>query len=84
MSRAPRILPLVLRIRDQIDEVFARYVGPISSELGQEEFENWRNEGDVGPRALHRYIARLGRYITQAKQREAFIKEASERILQTR
>jgi len=71
---------LVLRIRDQIDGVFARYVGPIAAELCREEFDHWRAEGQVGPSALHRYIARLGRYINDDATRRLFIGDASKRI----
>ncbi len=74
------MLPLVLRIRERIDEVFARYVGPISRDLSQDEFERWRAEGQVGPRALSRYIARLARYIPQAMQRQVFIADAAKCI----
>ena len=66
----------MLRIRDHIDEVFARYVGPICPDLSQDEFERWRAEGQVGPRGLNRYIARLARYIPQVTQRQAFIADA--------
>jgi len=45
MSSDTRVMPVVARIRDQIDQVFARYVGPIAAELGREEFEHWRAEG---------------------------------------
>lgn len=76
MSREPNVLPLVLRIREQIDLVFTRYVGPISADLSQEEFQQWRAEGQVGPRSLNRYIARLARYIPQAAQRQAFMTDA--------
>ena len=75
-AREPNVLPLVLRIRRRIDEVFARYVGPISADLSDEEFERWRLGGHVGPRALPGYIARLARYIPQAVQRQAFIADA--------
>lgn len=34
MTNEPHVLPLVLRMRQQIDEVFTRYVGPIAVELG--------------------------------------------------
>ena len=75
-AREPNVLPLVQRIRRHIDEVFARYVGPISSDLSEEEFERWRLGGHVGPRALPGYIARLARYVPQAVQRQAFIADA--------
>lgn len=74
--REPNVLPLVVRIRQHIDEVFARYVGPISADLSEEQFERWRADGHVGPSGLPRYIARLGRYIPQTAQRQAFVAEA--------
>jgi len=80
MSHEPRVLPLVLRIREQIDEVFTRYVGPISAELCREEFERWLSEGQVGPSALHRYIGLLAKYIADDAVRRTFIGEASKRI----
>lgn len=69
----PRILPLVMRMRASIDQVFSRYVGPISAELSAEEFDRWRLEGQVGPRALHRYISRLARYIPEDELRRDFM-----------
>lgn len=80
MSREPRVLPLVVRIREQIDDVFTRYVGPIAAELCREEFEAWLEDGQVGPSALHRYISRLANYITDHAPQRAFIVEASKRI----
>jgi hypothetical protein len=80
VTREPRVLPLVLRMREQIDQVFSRYVGPISAELSNEEFDRWLADGQVGPRALNRYILRLSRYIKQASERETFIREASQRM----
>lgn len=77
MSSDTRVMPVVARIRDQIDQVFARYVGPIAAELGREEFEHWRAEGQVGPTALHRYIARLARYVSDEASRRAFINDAT-------
>lgn len=76
-GRDVRVLPAVLRIRERIDDVFARYVGPIAPELSRDEFEHWCAEGQVGPSGLHRYIARLGRYLSDEASRRAFIGEAS-------
>lgn len=76
-KKVNHMLPLILRLRGQIDEVFARYVGPISRELSQEEFDKWRADGPASPLGLHRYIARLASYISSAKEREAFIAEAT-------
>ena len=81
MTQEPHhILPLVLRMRGQIDKVFVRYVGPIAGELSRDEFEQWRVEGHVGPLALHRYIARLARYIVEDATRNAFVVDASKCI----
>jgi hypothetical protein len=76
-KRRIHILPLVMRMRSNIDQVFSRYVGPISSELGAEEFDRWREEGQVGPRGLHRYITRLARHISDDTQRREFMRFAS-------
>lgn len=80
MNKEHHVLPLVLRMRDQIDRVFTRYVGPIATELSREEYEHWRTEGHVGPLALQRYILRLARYLTDETQRRAFIVEAEKCI----
>ncbi len=81
MSHEPQVLPLVvLSIREQIDRVFARYVGPIASEIGREEFDHWRESGQIGPLGLHRYISRLARHIPEENSRRAFMREASECI----
>jgi hypothetical protein len=76
-KRRARVLPLVMRMRGDIDQVFSRYVGPISSELGAEEFDRWREEGHVGPSGLHRYITRLARHISDDAQRREFMRFAS-------
>jgi hypothetical protein len=71
------VLPLVMRMRSSIDQIFSRYVGPISSELSAEEFDRWREEGRVGPSGLHRYISRLAGYIAEDGPRREFIGYAS-------
>lgn len=76
-KRRIHVLPLVMRMRSNIDQVFSRYVGPISSELGAEEFDRWREEGQVGPNGLHRYITRLARHISENAQRREFMRFAS-------
>lgn len=80
MNQEPHVLPPVMRMLAQIDDVFTRYVGPIAGELSRDEFQQWRAEGQVGPRGLHRYIARLARYIKKDAERQAFINDASKRI----
>ena len=76
-KRKVHVLPLVMRMRSNIDRVFSQYVGPISSELGAEEFDRWCEEGQVGPTGLHRYITRLARYISEDDRRREFMRSAS-------
>lgn len=71
------MLPLVLRMRDGIDQIFSRYVGPIFSELSAEEFDRWREGGQVGPGGLHRYVSRLAQYIPEDASRREFMEYAS-------
>lgn len=80
MSQEPHVLPLVMRMVAQIDDVFTGYVGPIAAELSRDEFIGWRAEGQVGPGGLQRYIARLARYIKKDTERKSFIRDALKRI----
>jgi hypothetical protein len=66
-----------MRIRSNVDQVFSRYVGPISSELGADEFKRWCEDGQVGPSGLHRYIGRLAKYISEDARRREFMRLAS-------
>jgi hypothetical protein len=70
-------MPLVLRMREQIDRVFVRYVGPIAVELSREEFDRWCLLGQTGPSALSRYITQLAGFISEDAPRRKFITEAN-------
>lgn len=76
-AKVAHVLPPVMRMREQIDGVFTRYVGPIAAELCSDEFARWRGEGRLGPGGLHRYIARLARYISEDDSRRDFLRHAS-------
>jgi hypothetical protein len=73
-------MPPVLRMREKIDGVFLRFVGPIARTLCDEEFERWRQQGQVGPSALRQYIERLSLFIDADLQRRNFVLEAGKCI----
>ncbi|HLQ25111.1 MAG TPA: hypothetical protein VK138_04450 [Acidiferrobacterales bacterium] len=71
-----QVLPVVQRMRTQIDEIFLRYVGPIGAELGQEAFPVWVKTGNTGPSELVRYITLLATHIPDPQQRRRFEADA--------
>jgi hypothetical protein len=71
-----QVLPVVQRMRTEIDEVFRRYVGPIGAELGEEAFPVWVKTGNTGPSELARYITLLAVHIPDSQQRKRFEADA--------
>lgn len=75
-----KTLPAVILIRDQIDTLFVRFVGPVGVTIAQEEFAEWLKIAPNGPSALSRYIQALSVNIFDKDQRSAFIRSALSKI----
>jgi hypothetical protein len=71
-----QVLPIVQRMRTEIDEIFRRYVGPIGAALGEEAFAVWVKTGNTGPSELARYITLLAAHIPDSQQRKRFETDA--------
>ena len=72
-----QVLPVVQRMRSQIDEIFRRCVGPIGAELGEEAFAVWVKTGNkTRPSELAGYIALLAAHIPDAQQCKQFEADA--------
>jgi hypothetical protein len=56
LERKRKVLPLVIKIRAQIDQLFIRYVGPIGKSICDDCYEQWVASGSIGPTGLRRYI----------------------------
>lgn len=63
-------------MRDLINEVFVRYVGPIAHDLAAETWSAWLQDGNTGPSAIHDYIALLSRHIAEDGHKASFGNDA--------
>ncbi len=76
-SRPPKkTLPLVERMRSDIDALFIRYVGPIGGAISEDTYQRWLQAGKVGPLGLRKYIVMLSREIPNANQQADFVEKA--------
>ncbi len=71
-----KTLPIVDRMRANIDKLFVQYVGPIGTELAEEHYEDWLRQGNVGPLGLKKYIAMLSRDVPHARKQAEFVVKA--------
>ena len=72
-----QILPVVRRMKNNIDALFLRYVGPIGETLADEEFDTWLENSSTGPSGLLNYIQLLSQHIPDQTKRREFSDEAS-------
>lgn len=79
MEKQPprKVLPVVDRMRTEVDKLFAHYVGPIASAICSEYHEAWLKSGNVGPGGLRKYVMLLSREIPNAKRQADFLEKAA-------
>lgn len=70
------ILPIVLRICRNIDNLFLTYVGPVGNLLTEETFSQWRDAHKPGPLEIPYYISMLAEQMPDSEQKTRFSKEA--------
>ena len=71
------VLPVVQRMRAEIDEHYVRYVGPYGRMLADEAYEEWVRGGHTGPSSLTRYINLLSKFVPDAERRREFERQAA-------
>ena len=76
LERKRKVLPVVIRIRDKIDQQFIRYVGPIGEAICDDAYEDWVVRGSIGPTGLRRYIDAIATEIPNPKKSSEFTKSA--------
>ena len=80
-ANAPKsLLPVVLKMIDQLNQLLVEFVGPIGLELADDVFQSWLKSGKTGPGGLNRYVSELAKLIENSAERAKFT-EGSERIL---
>jgi hypothetical protein len=74
------LLPVVLKMIDQLNELLVEFVGPIGFELADDVFQAWLKSGKTGPSGLNRYVVELAQLIENSAERAKFM-AGSEQIL---
>lgn len=77
----PKLLPVVTRIIEQVDELFVEYFGKSGKRLAEEVFKQWLVAGKTGPSGLRRYVYALGRQLHESHLRNNFIRRAESMLL---
>lgn len=80
LERTRKVLPLVSRIRDNIDQQFIRFVGPVGETICEDCFDEWLASGSIGPSGLRRYIDMIAKYIPDSTKSQQFKKIAVSQI----
>jgi hypothetical protein len=76
LERKRKVLPLVMRIRSNIDELFIRFVGPVGDAICEDCFNQWAASGSIGPSGLRRYIDMIAKDIPDPGKSQQFKKMA--------
>jgi hypothetical protein len=70
------ILPIVIRICRNIDNLFLTYVGPVGNLLCEETFRNWQETHKPSPLEIPYYINMLAEQVPDNDEKVRFSKEA--------
>ena len=74
------ILPIVSKIRRDIDTYYQRYMGPLAGAVAKHAYIRWVRQGNVGPGNLHNYICMLADEIPIPEKRTEFVNTAENLI----
>jgi hypothetical protein len=70
------IFPIVVRICQNIDNLFLTYVGPVGSLLCEEAFSRWKEIHKPSPLEIPYYINMLAEQVPDQEKKVRFSKEA--------
>jgi hypothetical protein len=70
------ILPVVIRICRNIDNLFLTYVGPVGGLLCEEIFSQWKTTHKPSPLEIPYYINMLAEQVPDSDEKVRFSKEA--------
>lgn len=70
------IFPIVIRICQNIDNLFLTYVGPVGSLLSEEIFSQWKQTHKPSPLEIPYYINMLAEQVPDQEKKVRFAKEA--------
>lgn len=76
----PKLLPVVRRVIEQLDQLFVEYFGKLGKTLAQDVFKQWLIAGKTGPSGLRHYVFALSTQLDDPDVRGEFT-ERAERLL---
>ncbi|MEN0035710.1 MAG: hypothetical protein AAGC78_01525 [Cellvibrio sp.] len=77
----PKLLPVVRRVIEQLDQLFVGYFGKQGNSLAHEVFKQWIRAGKTGPSGLRRYVYSLGTQLDDPQVRTEFTERAERMLL---
>jgi hypothetical protein len=77
----PKLLPVVRRVIEQLDQLFVGYFGKQGKSLAHEVFKQWIRAGKTGPSGLRRYVYSLGTQLDDPSVRTEFTERAERMLL---
>lgn len=77
----PKLLPVVTRVIEQVDQLFVEYFGRSGERMAEEVFKLWLISGKTGPSGLRHYVYALGRQLYEPHLRDNFIERAERMLL---
>lgn len=76
----PKLLPVVRRVIEQLDQLFIEYFGKLGKALAHDVFKQWLIAGKTGPSGLRHYVFALSTQLDDPALRSKFT-ERAERLL---
>jgi hypothetical protein len=76
----PQVSPFVFNQCEEIVRVFFAHTGDEKRDAARSVYTKWLASGDVGPRALNRFIGMLSKEIDKQDDKVKFVQEARKRI----
>jgi len=74
---AQQILPIVVQLKEKIDNLFVNYMGPVGADICEDQWNELLNAGRVRPTSLIKYKDLLSLQIPNDSQQKAFCKDAN-------
>ena len=77
----PKLLPVVRRVIEQLNQLFIDYFGLLVKGLVEDVFKQWLRAGKTGPSGLRHYVYALSMQLDDPAMRKDFTERAEHLLL---
>lgn len=81
LSPQPKLLPVVRRVIEQLDQLFVEHFGKLGKTLAEDVFKQWLIAGKTGPSGLRHYVYSLSTQLDDPAIRTRFTEKAERMLL---